>query len=159
MPHPVVYQGDLEALLKKWKDEGTLKLANGQCARLPQVLTSVGHTSGWTRGPRVLDMRDLKPGTVIANFKLIDGKWKFPNQEGWHAGLFYKFEGRRVMTNSLPCEFSMVDQWVDKRPGLRGMAVLSEVFKKQNPRYDKPSNRADEFYLSLIHISEPTRPY
>jgi hypothetical protein len=61
MPHPVIYQGDLKALLQKWKDEKTLKLANGQCARLPQELTHVGHTSGWQRGPRVLDSPVLVP--------------------------------------------------------------------------------------------------
>ncbi|WP_313176274.1 BPSL0067 family protein [Massilia sp.] len=150
MPHPVVYSGNLDTLLKKWKDEGTRALANGQCARLPQELTNVGHTSGWIRGPRVLDVRNLLPGTVIANFKLINGKWKFPNQEGWHAGLFHRFEGRRIMSNGLPCEFSMIDQWVNKKPGERGMAILTESFKKQNTRFDKPSNRADEFYVVLV---------
>lgn len=150
MPHPVVYQGDLQALLKKWKDEETKKLANGQCARLPQVLTSVGHTSGWQRGPRVLDSPHLLPGTVIANFKLFNGKLIFPNQEGWHAGIFHRFEGRRIMANGLPCEFSMIDQWVGKKPGERGMAILPESFKKRLPEHYKPSNMADEFYVVLV---------
>lgn len=150
MPHPVVYQGDLQALLKKWKDEETKKLANGQCARLPQVLTSVGHTSGWQRGPKVLDSPHLLPGIVIANFKLVNGKLIFPNQEGWHAGLFRRFEGRRIMTNGLPCEFSMIDQWVGKKPGERGTAILPESFKKRLPEHYKPSNMADEFYVVLV---------
>jgi hypothetical protein len=150
MPRPVVYQGNLDILLQKWKDEGTLKLDNGQCARLPQVLTNVGHTSGWIRGPRVLDVRDLQPGTVIANFKLVNGRWKFPNQEGWHAGIFRRFEGKRVMANGLPCEFSMIDQWVGKKPGERGMAILGDAFKRQYPSLYKPSNRADEFYVVLV---------
>lgn len=150
MPRPVVYQGDLAALLKKWKDEGTKKLANGQCARLPQELTDVGHTSRWQRGPRVLDSPHLLAGTVIANFKLVNGKYVFPNETGWHAGLFHRFEGRRIMTSGLPCEFSMVDQWVGKKPGERGMAILPAWFKKKNPRFDEPSNRADEFYVVLV---------
>ncbi len=151
MPHPVLYRGDLDALLAKWKEENILRIANGQCARLPQVLVpEVGHTSGWIRGPRVLDSRDLLPGTVIANFKLVDGRWRYPNQEGWHAGLFRRFEGRRVMSNGLPCEFSMIDQWVDKAPGERGMAILPDWFKKKLPKYDKPSNRADEFHVVLV---------
>jgi len=150
MPHPVVYQGDLTALLQKWKDADTKKLANGQCARLPQALTSVGHTSGWIRGPRVLDSPHLLPGTVIANFRLVNGKFIFPNQEGWHAGLFHRFEGRRIMTNGLPCEFSMIDQWVKKKPGVRGMAILPESFKTRFPDHYKPSNMADEFYVVLV---------
>ena len=150
MPHPVIYQGDLKALLQKWKDEGTRRLANGQCARLPQVLTSVGHTSGWQRGPRVVDYPDLSPGTVIANFKFVGGRFKFPNQEGWHAGLFHRFEGKRVMPNGLPCEFSMIDQWVGKAPGERGMSILPEWFKKRFPGHYKPANMADEFYVVLV---------
>ncbi|MDP3671775.1 MAG: BPSL0067 family protein [Telluria sp.] len=150
MPRPVVYQGDLAALLKKWKDEKIQKLANGECARLPQELTDVGWTGRWQRGPRVLDSRHLLPGTVIANFKIVDGKPKFPNEKGWHAGLFHRFEGRRIMSNGLPCEFSMIDQWIKKAPGERGMAILPDWFKKNNPRFDEPSNRADEFYVVLV---------
>jgi len=150
MPHPVVYRGDLKALLKKWKDEGTEKLANGECARLPQELTNVGHTSRWQRGSRVLDSPHLLPGTVIANFKLRDGKWVFPNEEGWHAGLFHRFEGRRVMSNGLPCEFSMIDQWKEKVPGERGVAVLPQWFKEKHPTKYVPSNKADEFYVVLV---------
>lgn len=150
MPHPVVYRGDLKILLQKWKGEGTLQLANGQCARLPQELTNVGHTSRWQRGPRVLDTPNILPGTVIANFKMVDGKLKFPNEEGWHAGLFHRFEGRRVMTNGLPCEFSMIDQWVGKAPGARGIAIFPDWFKKAHPDKYVPSNRADEFYVVLV---------
>jgi hypothetical protein len=87
MPHPVVYPGNFDALLKEWEDKAKqvykeqgkdglkhLMIANGQCARLPQELTSVGYTGRWQRGDRVIDVaRALKPGTVIANFKLIDG--------------------------------------------------------------------------------------
>lgn len=150
MPHPVVYQGDIDALLKKWKDDGTEQLANGQCARLPQELTDVGHTSRWQRGARVLDTANLPRGTVIANFKEVNGRWIFPNQEGWHAGLFNKFERGLVMVNGMPCEFSMIDQWTGKIPGIRGLAILTQEFKKKSPRYYKPSNRADEFYVVLV---------
>ena len=150
MPNPVVYQGNLQALLKQWKDEKIQKLANGECARLPQELTHVGHTRRWQRGARVLDSPHLLPGTVIANFKMVNGKWKYPNQKGYHAGLFHKFEGRRVMSNGLPCEFSMIDQWVKKAPGERGIAILPDWFKKKYPSMYEASNRADEFYVVLV---------
>jgi hypothetical protein len=57
MPNPVVYQGNLQALLKQWKDEKIQKLANGECARLPQELTHVGHTSRWQRGRECWTLR------------------------------------------------------------------------------------------------------
>ena len=150
MPHPVIYHGDLNALLKAWKDDATTKLDNGQCARLVQVLTDVGLTARWQRGPKVLDSRHLLPGTVIANFKVVDGKPKYPNEHGYHSALFHQFEGRRVIANGLPCEFSMIDQWTGKAPGTRGVAILPPWFKKANPKHDTPSNRADEFYVVLV---------
>jgi hypothetical protein len=107
MPHPVVYHGSFNALLKEWeekvkqrvKEQGndglkTLMIADGQCARLPQELTAVGWSGRWQRGDRVIDVaRTLKPGTVIANFKLIDGRWQYPRGtaaevHGHHAALF-----------------------------------------------------------------------
>lgn len=55
MPHPVVYPGNFDALLKEWEEKAkqawnehgqaglnALKIADGECARLPQELTSVG---------------------------------------------------------------------------------------------------------------------
>lgn len=119
MPHSVVYPGDFNALLKKWaeqqaKDEKAhwqTFIANGQCARLPQVLTNVGHTSRWQLGERVVDVaRTLKPGTVIANFKLVDGKWKYPNEHRYHAALFVRGEGYSVVTGK-PSQIIMFDQW------------------------------------------------
>lgn len=150
MSRTSVYQGDLTRLLEKWKEDRVQKLADGECARLPQALTDVGHTSGWRRGPRVIDLEFILPGTVIANFKFVEDWWRFPNKSGYHAGLFDKFEGRRVMSNGLPCEFSMVDQWVSKAPGPRGVAILSEAFRKTYPSMDQPSNRADEFYVVWV---------
>jgi hypothetical protein len=150
MPRPVIYQGDLLALLNETDDHPIGQLGGGECARLPQVLTDVGWTGRWQRGPRVFDSPHLLPGTVIANFKLVDGKWKYPNQHGYHAGLFVKFCHRAMMSNGMPCEFTIFDQWTSKRPGERGMAILTSSFKKANPWADTPSNRADEFYVVLV---------
>lgn len=150
MPHPVIYPGDLQALLDEMDNRNIGQLDNGECARLPQMLTNVGWTGRWQRGPKVLDSPHLLPGTVIANFKLIDGKWKYPNQHGFHAGLFIRFAHKVVMKNGLPCEFTMLDQWIGKLPGERGVAILPEKFKKANPMFATPSNSADEFYVVLV---------
>ena len=150
MPHPVVYPGDLSALLDEADRKSLALLDNGECARLPQMLTTVGWTGRWQRGPRVLDSPHLLPGTVIANFKLVDGKWKFPNEHGFHAGLFIRFAHKAIMSNGIPCEFVMFDQWTTKRPGERGLGILSPAFRKANPLFATPSNSADEFYVVLV---------
>jgi len=102
MPHPVIYRGNLEELKEQYKGEF---VDNGQCARLVQVLTGIGHTSTWQPGTRVVDLKYLRPGTVIANFKIVDGKPKFPNQSARHAALFQRFEHGKVMSNGRRAQF------------------------------------------------------
>lgn len=150
MSHPITYSGDWQALLDETASGNIDQLDNGECARLPQILTSVGWTGRWQRGAKVLDSPHLAPGTVIANFKLIDGKWKYPNEHGYHAGLFVRFTNSAIMVNGMPCEFTMLDQWVGKRPGERGMAILPESFRLKRPNLYTASNRADEFYVVLV---------
>jgi hypothetical protein len=148
MPRPAVYHGDLAELLRNYK--GQYADATGECARLPQVLTDVGWTGRWMRGARVLDSPHLAPGTVIANFVLKNGRWVYPNQKHYHAALFHRFEGRRPMGNGLPCEFSTIDQWQGHHVSERGMAILPESWKRTNPDFYTPANRADEFYVVLV---------
>lgn len=154
-------RGDWDALIEQYellaKDSRTRNqavIANGECARLPQALTDVGHTSRWHRGPRVLDLDFLLPGTVIANFKLVDGKWKYPNEHGYHAGLFDKFQHGKVLAAGLPCAFTIFDQYNGERgpkpAGLRPLSILPDWYKTQCARYDTPSNRADEFYVVVV---------
>jgi hypothetical protein len=152
------YPGNYEALADKYDkliaDNKPEWLDNGQCARLPQVLTDVGYTGRWQPGPRVVDLDYLLPGTVIANFKLVDGKPRFPNQHGWHAGLFDRFWHGAKMVNGLPCEFSMFDQWKgpnsQKPAGRRGVAILTAGFINSHPEYNTASNRADDFYVVVV---------
>ena len=167
MPHPVVYPHDFNALLREWdekskqtyKEQGReglrkLMIANGQCARLPQELTNVGWTGRWQRGPRVIDVaRTLKPGTVIANFKLIDGRWQYPRGtaaevHGYHAALFIKGEGYSTTTGK-PNQISMFDQWrgLDpKWPSPRPVYVRPEAIAKTK----QPCDRAEDFYVVLV---------
>jgi len=158
MPRNVIFQGDIKALLAKYEllakqDKRKAFIANGECARLPQELTNVGHTSRWQPGPRVVDLTYLLPGTVIANFKFESSQARYPNEHGYHAGLFHQFEHGAMMANGLPCVFSMIDQWTGKHPkpvGVRGVAILSAAFKHAHPEFDTASNRADDFYVVVV---------
>jgi hypothetical protein len=155
MPHPVVYQRDMNALLKEWddrykqtwKEQGragllNLKIADGECARLPQELTGVGYTGRWQRGDRVIDVaRTLKPGTVIANFVLKDGKMVYPNAHGYHAALFI---GGESYSGGKAMRIRMFDQWRGKWPSPRGVPVVPESSLK------KPCDRAQDFYVVLV---------
>lgn len=128
MPRPAVYPGNFAALLKTWDDKArqaykeggkdaveALKIANGQCARLPQELTNVGHTSRWQPGARVVDVaRTLQPGTVIANFLFDYDKAWYPTSHGWHAALFIRGEGFN-MTTGKPSKLVMFDQWTSQK--------------------------------------------
>jgi hypothetical protein len=137
-----------DLLIKKGKGEYLGR--DKECAALPQFLTDVGYTGRWQPGPRVIDLTYLIPGTVIANFKTVNGKPKFPNKSGWHVGLFDKFWHGAIMVNGLPCEFSMFDQYDGKPAGRRGVAILTPEWKKANPRWATPSNDASEFYVVVV---------
>lgn len=155
MPHPVVYSGDFNGLLKKWaeqrakdwvegRDKVTL-IANGQCARLVQELTNVGHTSRWQPGERVIDVaRTLKPGTVIANFIFEYDKIWLPNSQGWHASLFVKADGFSTVTGK-PSRIWMFDQWPDPK---------TPKWPSPRPVYDRPNalpaNTASEFFVVMV---------
>jgi hypothetical protein len=151
----IIYAGDFKALADKYdllirQNDGQFIGGSAECARLPQALTDVGWTGRWHRGPRVMDLDYLVPGTVIANFRFVNGQWKYPNERGFHAALFDKFWKGATMTNGLPCEYSVFDQYPAKPAGRRGLSILPEWFKKKNPQMYVDSNRADAFYVVLI---------
>lgn len=165
MPHPVIYPSNFSALLKEWdekarqtvKEHGrdglkNLMIADGQCARLPQELTSVGWTGRWQRGDRVIDVaRTLKPGTVIANFKLIVGKWQYPrgssaDVHGYHAALFMDADS---YSGGKPTRIHMFDQWrgdMPKWPSPRPVYVRPEAIAKTK----QPCDKAEDFYVVLV---------
>jgi len=163
MARPAVYPGSMDALIKEWdekyrttwKEKGrdglnALKIADGECARLPQVLTNVGHTSGWQPGERVIDVaRTLKPGTVIANFVFENGKWRYPNRTGWHAALFIRGEGFSMATGK-PSQIVIFDQWNSARapkwPSPRTVRVWPEAIA----RGKQPSDKAEDFFVVVV---------
>lgn len=160
MSHPVTYPGDFDALLKKWEaqrsndwaeDPGKITfIGDGQCARLVQDLTGVGHTSRWQPGERVIDVaKTLTPGTVIANFIFEYDKMWFPNSHGWHAALFIRGEDFN-MANGKPERIWMFDQWTHptrpKWPSPRPVRnVPLEVAKQRSP-----ADVASEFYVVIV---------
>jgi hypothetical protein len=149
MPRPVICRRNLDDVLKEWDRK---LIDNGECARLVQVLCpEVGWTGRWQRGPRVIDvLPHLLPGTVVANFKLENGTWKYPNKSGWHSGL-YKQNGRgRVMPNGILCKFTIVDQWPNQQVQERGLPSATPALLKMDARYGLPSNNADEFFVVLV---------
>jgi hypothetical protein len=166
MPHPVVYPSDFNALLKKWEQQNAKDwyedhdkltfIANGQCARLPQELTNVGHTSRWQPGERVVDVsRTLKPGTVIANFIFEYDKAWYPNSHEWHACLFVRGEGYSVVTGK-PSQIIVFDQWAGPRrnredshvPGTRPIRAWTYEQAKQLRK--RPADNANDFYVVLV---------
>lgn len=161
MPRPVVYAGDFEALMNKWADQKTLDgvahgatfIANGECARLPQELTNVGHTSRWHPGERVIDVaKTLKPGTVIANFVYKDGKPSYPNQHGYHAALFIRAEGYSVVTGK-PTRIWMFDQWRGIRPKVPGPRYVDIVTERRVAALGyrpQPCDDAAAFHVVLV---------
>lgn len=162
MPHPVVYSKSLAELFKKWEaqkakdaEARTLTfIADGQCARLVQELTGVGHSSRWQPGERVVDVaRTLRPGTVIANFKLVDGKLRFPKEHGYHAAIFVGVETYSAVTGK-PMKILMFDQWIgatpdrSHTPGTRGVRAWKEDVAAALRKM--PSDNANEFYVVLV---------
>jgi hypothetical protein len=146
---------DFEALVEKYNylyenRKGEYLGRDHECAALPQLLTDVGYTGRWQPGPRVIDLDYLIPGTVIANFKIVDGKPKFPNQSGWHVGLFHQYWHGARMVNGLPCEFSMFDQYHGKPASVRGVAILTPEWKKAHTKFATPSNDASEFHVVVV---------
>lgn len=140
MPRNVIYQGDIDQLLETKAGQ---YFRDQECVALPQALTDVGHTSRWQAGPRVVDLSYLNPGTVIANFKLVDGRLKFPNQHGYHAALFHEF-GERSMAGSY-MRIWMVDQWKGASVKRREKRAYSPVDAKRLGI--APADNANEFYV------------
>lgn len=142
----VIYQGDLKELLEKW--EGKF-IMDGECAKLPQYLTSVGWSGRWQPGPRVVDLSYLLPGTVIANFKFENGRASYPNAHGFHAGLFVRFE-RRPMRNGRLSRFIMIDQWKGGQPKTVSERPVSEYTRAEAGNIIKPCDNAGEFYVVAV---------
>jgi hypothetical protein len=150
--HEGLYFDELVERYDRLKREGRGQYLgrDHECVALPQYLTDVGYTGRWWPGPRVIDLDFLLPGTVIANFKTVNGVPTFPCQKGWHAGLFDKFWRGAMMANGLPCAFSMFDQYEGKPAALRSLAILTADWKRAHPDKATPANDASEYYVVVV---------
>lgn len=136
----VIYSGDVEDL----NDHAPFR--DGECVALVQAVTSVGPTSRWRPGPRVVDLSYLNPGTVIANF--VDGR--FPNRHKYHAALFIGFTrgvSGKVMS------IRVMDQFRGRVPKniVKARDIQSRGGKsyRDGNRYGDCDN-ADQFYVVVI---------
>ena len=137
-----ISSGDVEKL------NGHAPFSNGECVALVQATTSVGHTSRWRRGPRVVDLSYLNPGTVIANFVFDkQGNGSFPNQHGYHAALFVDFCGRGVSSTKAK-NMRVMDQWRTRIPNtVRQREIVARGKSKAEGSAYSDSDNADQFYV------------
>lgn len=149
MPRNVIYQGDLDALLRQYRGRFVM---DGECAKLPQFLTDVGHTSRWMAGPRVVELAYLNPGTVIANIKFSNGRVAYPNEHGYHTGLFVGFEHCALTVDGKVrySKFTMIDQWRGAHPRpLDARPKLGYTPAEASNRI-LPCDNANEFFVVVV---------
>lgn len=142
----VIYKGNVDEL------EGRQPYGDGECVALPQGVTTVGHTSRWRPGPRVVDLSYLNPGTVVANFKFdSNGIGRFPNEHGYHAALFVEC-GPRSMQTGKPMRIWIMDQWRNRKPNLvhkRSVESRGDRSRREgNPYHD--SENSDAYYVVIV---------
>ena len=135
-----IYQGDIEKL------NGHAPFRDGECVALVQAVTTVGPTSRWRPGPRVVDLSYLNPGTVIANF--VDGR--FPNRHKYHAALFMGFT--RSVSGKL-MSIRVMDQFRGRLP--RNVVKWRDIYPYGAKTYLEGNTRpdcdnADQFYVVVI---------
>lgn len=140
-----IYSGNVDKL------KGRSPFRDGECVALVQATTAVGHTSGWRPGPRVIDLRFLNPGTVIANFVFdTKGVGRFPNKHGYHAALFLEF-GPRNQSNGRPGSIWVMDQYKGRRP--ENLVLPREIIARGRSRAEgniyADADNADQFYVVL----------
>ncbi|UGQ45442.1 BPSL0067 family protein [Massilia endophytica] len=135
---PYVYS-DVRKLQDKPKVDG------GECVRLVQHYTNVGHTTTWRQGERVLDATIIAPGTVIANFTR-EGRWP-GKTKGNHAAFFVEFGPRGP--DGKPTSIVMMDQWTGDRKkaiSVRSVPRRGQKMHSEGNIYDDSDN-AEHFYV------------
>lgn len=144
MPHPVVYYGDLNALLKEKR--GHFLGRDQECVALPQSLTNVGYTGRWQPGARAVDLNYLRPGTVIANFLFENGKARFPSRHRYHAAIFQGFGERKAGGGYW--RIWVLDQWTGYPLASRYKRAWTQ--EEQKTRRPAPADDADQFYVVMV---------
>jgi hypothetical protein len=117
------------------------KIGDGDCVALVQYYAHLPHHLQWKEGPKVLDLKDIKPGTAIATF--VHGRYQ-SKDTGNHAAFFLRHGAPGT-------GFWVMDQW-KTRPGHGQKKYISSRFidarhKKQRADGSWPdaSDNADAF--------------
>lgn len=129
---------------KAWELEGETPVGNGDCVPLVQHYTSVGHTSSWRPGLRVMESVHLPVGTVIATF---DNGTYANKKKGNHACFFLEY-GPINQTTGKPVNFKVMDQWIGRVPNKihwREIIPRGKSHSEGNHFFD--SDNADTFYI------------
>jgi hypothetical protein len=127
------------------KLQGADKVDGGECVRLVQHFTKVGHTTTWRMGERVLDARTIPIGTVIANFTK-QGRWPgLP--KGNHAAFFMGFGP--LGPDGKPTAIYVMDQWTGpKKPKISARSILRRGSKRKSEgNFYDDSDNAEHFYV------------
>jgi RHS repeat-associated protein len=107
---------------------------NGECVDLTKKFSGMGKddvgTYQWRPGPKVVDSKDIRPGTAIATF---NDKDRYPSKHGWNSGIY--------LNSGVKGSIWILDQWPGYSPRPR------EVFLDNNR--DRPDNSAA---YSVIYV-------
>lgn len=136
-----IHQGDLGELLARY--QGKFAGRDQECAAFVQTVTTVGHTSRWQPGGRVVEQNFITPGTVIANFIFENGKGRYPNRNGWHVAIFLSL-GNRDSKGNLS-HIWVLDQWRGRTVARRSKKAFSTEDAKR--MQIKPANNANDYYI------------
>lgn len=103
-------------------------------------------TREWRPGERVLDSKDLKPGTAIATF--LCGFYPQDGETGKHAAIFVRYMGKPNPDGTYN-EFMVMEQWKGKLPSTRVLRKKGRVDMKCTGGIYDASNSADAFHVIL----------
>ncbi|NYE62548.1 hypothetical protein FHW58_003767 [Duganella sp. 1224] len=119
------------------------KVGTGDCVELVRYYADVPDHRIWTAGARVLDNKNVAPGTAIATF--VHGRYP-NNDKGNHAAFFLR--------HGAPGDgFWVIDQWKDgngrgKKPRISARYIKSLHMKlRPDGSFPRASDNADAFYV------------
>lgn len=116
------------------------KVGDGDCVALVRFYGNVPQHAAWKQGERVLDNKNVRPGTAIATFV----KGRYPSlDKGNHAAFFLRHDAPGK-------GFWVVDQWKDKtgqkpRPVDARLIPSRGVKQNQDGSWYRASDNADAF--------------
>jgi hypothetical protein len=112
-------------------------VANGQCVRFVQTVTSAPLTAEWRAGARVRGNRSIAAGTVIATFE-ADGT--YTSRPGNHAAIYLSQTAEGIW---------VYDQW-------RGQPVHKRLIRFKAVRGSASDSKSNDGNLFRVVVSDPS---